>query len=87
MPPKDSKKCLRRVLRWYGKDPKRPAGECDLPDLDIGDLQALFGPQPADPLYHARYSVTENHVGYLQVFTTAAVDFQAFVYFVESVSP
>lgn len=88
MPPSESKQGVRRVLRWYGKDRRKsPHGECALSDLDLGDLQALFGSQPEDPLYHACYPVTAEHVGYLRIFTTAAIDFQAFDYFVEAEKP
>ena len=76
--------CVRRMLRWFEKSTGDSlAGEAELCDVTLPDLQDIFGVPQGDPMYDC-WPVRAEHLPALSPYVPVPIDLTKFDYFVEA---
>jgi hypothetical protein len=73
-----------RVLTRYSKRTEALLDELTLPDINLEELEQLFGPSPDDRWFVLCYAVSDAQRPFIEQVTGARLDFKRFVYFVET---
>jgi len=71
-----------RVLRWYEKDGDALIGERLLNNINLSELQKLFG-EPKDNLMFECYPINQLQATFLQRRLKQSFDFRSYAYFLE----
>jgi len=71
-----------RMLRWYAKDGDALIGERLLNNINLSELQKLFG-EPKDNLMFECYPITQLQARFLQTRLKQSFDFRSYAYFLE----
>jgi hypothetical protein len=71
-----------RVLRWYEKDGDALIGERMLNNINLSELQKLFG-EPKDNLMFECYPITQLQARFLQRTLKQSFDLRSYAYFLE----
>ena len=74
---------VRRCLVKYDKENGRILEEYELRDIELDELQMLFGETPADPMYHS-YDVSEIQRARLEEAASAQIDLANYDYCVDT---